>query len=356
MRIFFRVWGSCDRTHIAKAMKKKCHILAGFSHIRTGVDAEVKTMQEQAQVRERYQAALNTLVERLEQDYYVLAAVLYGSMARGEAWERSDIDMVIILRDGQERENRELWIVEDDINISAYLVSRNRFKRELEGALQGSFLHSVRSQHKLLFSKDESIVQWIKESEQIGAHDQEMMLLRTAAEIPYTLDKAHKWFSVKHDLNYALLWILYTVNTLARVEVVLNGVAPGREALDQALKYNPEFFQAVYIDLINGPKTKETIGGALKQIDGYIAERADRLFKPVLDYLAQANGPCTAAEMNAYFRKKIQAGYLAGVFEWLWRNGRIQKLSSPVHLTRKSTVTLDEPSYYYDNEDVSDWE
>lgn len=56
-------------------------------------------MQSQIEVQGRYQAALDALVARLKQDRYVLAAVLYGSLARGEAWERSDIDLTIILRD-----------------------------------------------------------------------------------------------------------------------------------------------------------------------------------------------------------------------------------------------------------------
>ena len=48
--------------------------------------------------------------------------------------------------------------------------------------------------------------------------------------------------------------------------------------------------------------------------------------------------------------------WLGGVFEWLARKGVIQKLSSPVHLTRKSQVTLDEPAYYYDAVNLADWE
>lgn len=313
-------------------------------------------MQVQAAVQERYQAALAQFVSRLEEDYYVLAAVLYGSLARGDAWERSDIDLFIVLRDGQERETHHLWVVEDDINIFAEVLSRNQFKRALEGTLQGSMLHSIRSQFKLLFCKDESIANWLEESERVGAHDQELQLLRTAAEVPWTLDKATKWFYVKHDLNYSLVWILHTVNTLARLEVLLNGAAPGREALDQALKYNPQFFQAVYIDLINGPKTEEIIRAALEQIDGYLEARAERLFRPVLAYLAQANGLCTASELSAYFKKKVQMDGLGGVYEWLARKGIIQKLSSPIHLTRKSQVTLDEPAYYYDSVNLSDWE
>ena len=52
-------------------------------------------MALQTKVRERYLVALDALVAKLEQDYCVLAAVLYGSLARGEAWEKSDIDIAL---------------------------------------------------------------------------------------------------------------------------------------------------------------------------------------------------------------------------------------------------------------------
>jgi predicted nucleotidyltransferase len=51
-------------------------------------------MQAQTDVLERYQAALDRVVDKLQADYYVLAAVLYGSLARGDAWEKSDIDLM----------------------------------------------------------------------------------------------------------------------------------------------------------------------------------------------------------------------------------------------------------------------
>ena len=65
-------------------------------------------MQSYSNIIDRYSAALDRVVEQLQADYYVLAAVLYGSLARGDAWERSYIDLMIVLRDGQERESRDL--------------------------------------------------------------------------------------------------------------------------------------------------------------------------------------------------------------------------------------------------------
>jgi predicted nucleotidyltransferase len=314
-------------------------------------------MQTQTDVLQRYQAALDKVVARLEEDYYVLAVVLYGSLARGEPWERSDIDLVIVLRDGQERHSRDLlWVVEDDINIQAWVVTRNQFKRALESALQGSITHSVRSQYRLLFCRDESIEAWVQEPARIGAHDQELQLLKVVAEVIYPLDKATKWLVAKRDLHYCFMWTLFAVNALSKLEVVLNGEAPGREALDQALKFNPDFFQAAYRDFIDSPKREASLTDALERIDNYLLERADRLFRPILAYLAEAQGPVTAAELSNYFNKKLQGEQLSNVYEWMTRKGMLHKLSSPLRLTRKSTVTLEEPAYYYDTDDSSDWE
>jgi uncharacterized protein len=313
-------------------------------------------MQMDAKIKTRYQAVLDRLCAQLEEDYYVLAVVLYGSLARGEAWERSDIDLVIILRDGHERENRHLQLVDDDIDIAADVITRNEFKRGLEGALQGSFLHSIRSQYKLLLCKDESIERWLTEPDKVNAHDQAYQVLKEMAAVPYFIDKSTKWLTVKQDVNYTFLWILFAVNTLARVEVILNGLAPGREALDQALRLNPGFFQANYIDLIHGPITEERLAAALASVEGYLEARVERLFAPILAYLAEAGGPVTVSEMDQHFKKKIPGTALLSVYDWLARHGVIHKLSSPVRLTRKSTVTVEEPAFYYDTEDISDWE
>ena len=314
-------------------------------------------MHDLEAVKARYFAALDELVARLEEDYYVLAAALYGSLARGEPWEKSDIDLFIVVRDGREsRAKPHVWLTVDGINIFAEVFPRSRLRQILEGSLQGSIAHSVRSQCKLLFSKDPSIEEWFIESSRVGDRDRGMALLSAVAIVPYYLEKAQKWFYAKHDLAYSSLWILFAVNALARVEAVLNGEAPGREALDQALAFNPGFFTTVYLDLVHGPKTEGTIRQALDLIDGYLVDRADLLFQPVLDYLAEADGPCTVTELAMHFSKKVPRTELGGVYDWLARHGVIDRLSSPVRLTRKSTVTLDEPAYYYESDDLSDWE
>ena len=54
-------------------------------------------------------------------------------------------------------------------------------------------------------------------------------------------------------------------------------------------------------------------------------------------------------------RKGFKATRLYGfAYEWLVDKGLVDKLSMPLHLTKKSQVTVDEAAYFYD-EDVPDW-
>ncbi len=320
---------------------------------------QVQTMQVKAEVQARYRAALDALVAKLERDPYILALIVYGSVARGEAWEKSDIDIDIIQQDGLGSDSRHLYLVEEGINISGTIISRGKFKRNLDAALQGSFMHAIRSHAKLLLCKDESIATWFAESSRIGDRDREYQLLGAVSSVPALLDKVEKWLYVKQDPQYSVVWLLSVANSLARVETIWQGEAPGREVLDQALRYNPDLFRAIYTDLLHGQQERAEIERALHLIDNYLSERAEIIFKPIFDYLAEADSPRTLSEMNQYFSKKIRPDAFSWVdlfwaFEWLARKELITKVSSPMRLTKKSPVTVEEPAFYYERDEF-DW-
>ena len=91
-------------------------------------------METHEQTQRRFQAALDGLAAQLDQDHYVLAAIVYGSVARGEAWEKSDVDLTIVVRDDQERATGHRWLDYRGINISADITSRSGLKRMMDGA------------------------------------------------------------------------------------------------------------------------------------------------------------------------------------------------------------------------------
>jgi len=90
---------------------------------------------EPGSLAEKYRDALNALVEKLKEDRYILAAILFGSYSYDQIWEKSDIDLIII---GTEdfKAGKSFCLTENGVNIHAQVVPRSKFKQGLEGTLE----------------------------------------------------------------------------------------------------------------------------------------------------------------------------------------------------------------------------
>ncbi|HJZ46176.1 MAG TPA: hypothetical protein VKE41_03385 [Roseiflexaceae bacterium] len=307
-------------------------------------------MQEpQEAIKARFQQALDTFIAKVKQDSYIIAAILGGSLSYDQVWEKSDIDIVLIGR-SEKIPERSYSLIEDGIHIHATLISRSRFKQQIERVLQSSFLHSFISKSTLLFSTDETIGEYYQDIQHLGARDRELQLMRAGSSVLPILAKAEKWLYVKNDPAYSFLWLMYLVNYLATIEVLLRHEITGREVVQQAMKHNPAFFGAIYFDLIAQTVDTAAVEQALKLINSYMDERMFTLFQPILDYLAAADGPRTTGEMDRYFEKQVQSETLCAAYEWLADKAVIQKVSHPLRLTEKSRVAVEEAAYYYDGE------
>lgn len=302
-------------------------------------------------VRQRYQSALDSLVRKLRQDRYIIAAILCGSLSHDQVWEKSDIDILLVGRD-ERRLLRQYSLVEDGINIHVLLYSRSRFREEIERALTSSFFHSYFSKSRLLFTDDESIRAYYADATLLGSSDRALLLLIEAAWTTGVLTKAQKWLYIKRDSAYCFLWHMYNVGHLAMIETLLAGEVTGREVLQQAMRHNPAFFQMIYFDILDRPKTPELMHTALLAVEQYLVDRIDVLFRPLLEYLAEAGGARTATEIDAYFQKQYPTndGGAALACEWLAERGIIDKVSAPLRMTEKSRATVDEAAYYYHQE------
>jgi predicted nucleotidyltransferase len=57
---------------------------------------EINTQPAREELLHRYKEALHSFVARVQQDRHVIAAILYGSLAYNDVWEKSDIDILLI--------------------------------------------------------------------------------------------------------------------------------------------------------------------------------------------------------------------------------------------------------------------
>ena len=317
-------------------------------------------MQSQDAIEQQYHEAVDALVEKVQKDPYILAAIVAGSFSYAQVWEKSDLDMEFIGRDAVRPTQSFFSLVENGVNIHANISPRNSFKRAIEGAQQGSFMHSYFSHSTLLFSRDASIQEWYDKNanrNNIGGRDKQFQLLDVVASTLPSLVYAEKQFYVNKDCLISFLSLLEVVQGLARIEVLLNDEVPVREVIQPALRYNPDFFTRVYTDLINCEKSEAVIQDALDAINAYLDER-QFIFQPILDYLIEQKAPRANTELNADLGRsahgkrdgdsEFDEESLDLVCQWLAWKGVIRQVALPMKFTTKSQFSVEEPAYYYD--------
>ncbi len=301
-------------------------------------------------IREQFTAALNALAEQIKGDRSVLAAILFGSLSHDTVWAKSDIDLVLVTLDDKKAERDSLALYADGVNVHACLLPRGEFRKLVEGSLHQSFLHSMLAKGRLLYTHDPTIADLCGRLREIGERDTQIQLLRAATGALSPIYKAHKWLLTRGDLNYTALWILYAATPLAQVEVIRAGQLVDREVIPQALALNPAFFKTVYVDLLNAKKTSKNVRAALDAVDEYVARRATALFAPVIEHLREVGEARSCTEIEDYFRRNFDAGGVTAACEYLADQGLIGKAATPVRLTKKSTVAVQELAFFYSGE------
>jgi hypothetical protein len=298
-------------------------------------------------VRDRFNVALESLVEQVKADRSVLAAILCGSLSHDAVWAKSDIDLVLVTIDDRKVESSHVALYADGANVHTMLMPRAEFRATVEGALRNSFVHSFLTKGRLLYSHDESITALCAGLAAIGERDTQVQLLRAATFAMLPIYKAHKFLLTRGDLEYTALWILYAATPLAQIEVLSRRLLVDREVIPQAMQLNPAFFGTVYTDLLNSPKSREGVERALDAVDRYLAERAPELFAPVLEHLREAGEARSSTEIEDWFRRNMGVEGVTTACEYLADEGLIGKASVSVQLTRRSNIQVQELAFYH---------
>jgi predicted nucleotidyltransferase len=297
--------------------------------------------------RQKFTEALDALVGQVKEDRSVLAAVLCGSLSHDTVWAKSDIDLVLVTVDDRKVDSGDLSLYADGVNIHALLMPRAEFRQMVEGSARNSFMHSFLTKGRLLYTHDPTIADLCATLAELGARDTELQLLRAATGALPAIYKARKWFITRGDLDYTALWILYAATALARVEVIGRRLLADREVLPQAMALNPAFFKIIYTDLLNARKTPKSVQAALEAVEEYIAGRAGALFRPILDHLREAGEVRSCTEIEAHFKRNFDVDGVTTACEYLADQGLIGKASTPVRLTRKSNVEVQELAFFF---------
>ena len=297
-------------------------------------------------IQQQFAVALDRLIEQVREDRSILAALLCGSLSHDTVWTKSDIDLVFVTVDDKKVEEGHVALYADGVNVHAMLVPRAAFRRMVDGSVRNSFTHSFLTKGRLLYTHDPTIAALCATLADIGARDRQVQLLRVATEALPPIDKAHKWFVTRGDLDYTALWLLYAATPLAQMEVIGAGLLVDREVIPQAMRLNPAFFRMVYADVLNTPKTRETVQAALDAVDDFVARRASTVFAPILEYLAAVGDIRSSRDLEMHFSRNFDIEGVTTACEYLAACGLIGKASTATRLTKKSNVDVQELAFF----------
>lgn len=297
----------------------------------------------QSELKERYMAAAESFTDKIRDDPNVIAVILCGSLAYDMVWEKSDIDMMLVVRD-QHLVNRSYCIVEDGITINVDLIPRSDFKRGMERMVGGSFLQSYLAKGKIVYATDDSLYEYFEELKKIGEDDIALSVLHIACELIGLKDKCRKWLTVRKDPAYAQYFLLKMAELVARIELCLIGEPSSRESIQKALAVNPGVITPFYLDAMSHPMDGEEIEACLGLLDRYLEQHLDILGKPVLEFMADQEIK-TMTLITKRFH--LESHFIIEVFDYLAEKGVIEKVSQTIRITPKSRLAVEEIGYLY---------
>ena len=305
----------------------------------------------------RFEAALQQFVERVAEDRYVLAVVLVGSLREETIWHRESLVLWIIEADGVSRrllsdgndERIFRILVENGINIHAEVIPRSRFKKMVEGASRTAFSCNFFAERRIVYSKDPSIESWFKKANSLATKDQERELLTFSTWTIYSHRHARKRLDLKGDLELAAQETLGAAHSVAHTEIIRRGEVWEQEVIYRAMEGAPELFQTIYLDVLAKRKNRRILSAALDAIDEYLDKHYRAHLKPLLAYLKKQNRVVPLSEISDNFAfSQLHPWHLESACEWLERKGRLEKVSVPFKLTKRSQETVEEPAYFFD--------
>src|SRR5262249_32062369 len=109
---------------------------------------------------------------------------------------------------------------------------------------------------------------------------------------------------------------------------------------------NPALMRTIYGDLLRTGTERATVEKALTTVEAYIESRAAKVFAPVLEYLREHGDVRSSRDIEDHFKKTYNIEGITTACEYLADLEMIDKASTPVLLTRRSNVTMEELAFF----------
>ncbi|HBL84044.1 MAG: hypothetical protein A2Y17_05600 [Clostridiales bacterium GWF2_38_85] len=300
--------------------------------------------------REKHLLALHNFIEQVKDDSNVIALLLSGSLSYGTVWEKSDIDLTMIVRDGSISQSMEYCVDEIGIEIHVYLMEVSKFKNKMQKLRGGEYPHSYFGKGTMVFSKDESLNEFFEDASRVGTDDAVMSFICMIENLLVEMNRAEKWITVFGDMLYAQRFLQRCCTIVADMVLLLHAEEPTRESVLRAMELDPVLMRAIYIIPSTTTMTEVDIRHTLQVLDDFLMKHIQTWSKPIIKYLSDDDVK-KVSECNKHFDSENLTVPLA----CLASKGIIQRVTQPSRIFKHSKLTVEEIAYFYikeENENV----
>ena len=309
-------------------------------------------MFNSSEIKARFEAALDSFIQKIKSDTNILSVILCGSLANDTVWEKSDMDVYALVKE-MKLPTKSFCIEEDGLIINVNLQSEFDFKRSLERSIGGGWNFSMFSQARVVYSRDDSLRDFLEDFQKMGADDRALAFFQAATYLIGIMEKIEKWITVKDDSQYAQLWTLKAAEQYANMRLILDNKPPSREALLKVMEYAPESIKHLYERPLQGLMSREEVWDVLGAHRQFLEENIDLLKQPAARYMSDGEVR-TVTNLTKHFRMDSHGLY--HIFDFLEEMGVVARVTETVRITPKSRRDVEEVAFIYiENMEVPSW-
>ncbi|MCL5676279.1 MAG: nucleotidyltransferase domain-containing protein [Firmicutes bacterium] len=268
----------------------------------------------------RLRRAAEAVATRLAKDPSVLALGVFGSAVEERAWDRSDVDLWLILDEDQPR-HEAAGILEQGTEVSFQMASRESLPRLVERS-RGSPMARALATSRWLWCRDPQVESLLEQVRSFPEPWRHLRTLQALDQLKTRSYEAEKLLYLGEPLG-AVAKLAEALVQLARIRLIRRGVYPGRDPIGEVLSTEPQLIQH-YRDLTEGGMP---LVDRIEQAVEYLDEVTQPLAAGALGQLQDVlrTGSASAGELEdhpAFERLNLDWVSLLG---WLVSLGLLQR-------------------------------
>ncbi|WBW99476.1 nucleotidyltransferase domain-containing protein [Oceanirhabdus sp. W0125-5] len=243
-----------------------------------------------------YQKAYNKVIEKLQKNENVLAAMVFGSMVTGDLWEESDIDYFAITN-SKNNEIQDIHSKEQGIDIHVRFMSKSRFFELYEKKLEGVFIHRLMCTSKLVFSKDTEITEKYDLCRFIPLEYRGMWNMVFMGRLIKNLKECRKYLK-KDNISTSFTIMVKCIEEYSKLYLSVNEYSISKNAVTIATNLNDTLYKLVKDLYVLEEDKKKALKDLVEYLNSEITKNLRDVCFILIEFLKEYKMPINSYELS----------------------------------------------------------